>query len=110
MVGARRAQDIPDGDAIKGGLLAVLSLAALAVAAHAVVGVRVGEGEAVGRDAHHVAVLLVQLVDGEGEAPREPAERVGDLRGRPELGAWHGAERVEEEVVDDVGGGEEDAL
>ena len=110
MISARSTQYILNRDPIKGRLFSVLALAALAVAAHAREGIGMGEGEAVGCNADDVAVLLVELVDDEGQAARKPAECVGDLRGGPQFRAGHTAEGVEKDVVENVGSCEEGTL
>jgi hypothetical protein len=82
----------------------MLFLPVLAVAANVVPCVWVGEGEAVRGHADDIAVLFVQNVGDIRESAGQPGEGVGDVGGCPEFGARDGAERVEEEVVEDVGG------
>lgn len=68
-------------------------------------GLRVGEGEGVGRDADHGPVTRVEVEDGVGELAGYLAVEVRKQGGAVEEGAREGGEGVEVQVVD---GGEED--
>lgn len=49
-------------------------------------------------------------MDDKREAARQPGEGVGKGGGRPKFGAWDRAERVEEYVVEGIGGRQESGL